>query len=331
MRKEVYLRRGNTMNKICYGCGATLQSLDKEKEGFIIEKKLEEGIYCERCFKMIHYGEKKSSLTPKKTEDIIKTINKNAKCVFFIIDFINIFDEVIDLYKKIKVSKTLIISKSDIIPKNVSFNQIRNYLKVTYDVKEPIIFTSKKSNLNTLYKNLYEKKEVYFLGLTNAGKSTLINAILDRENSSMNRLTTSYKENTTQDFLRIKLPFITLIDSPGFKIDNFEVDKTSNIDDEIKPITYQNKLVCTYNIGNFIKFKIEGKTSLIFYFSKHLKIERFYNKEIIGTTFKLGANKDLVICGLGFIKTTEKVNITVSEDLMKYINIRPSIVGGNYE
>ena len=48
-------------------------------------------------------------------------------------------------------------------------------------------------------------------------------------------------------------------------------------------------------------------------------------------TFKVSGNSDIVICGLGFIKVTKDVNITVPMDLMKYINIRPSITGGKYE
>lgn len=319
------------MSKICYGCGIKLQCIDKEKKGYVPIEKLETSEYCQRCFRMIHYGEKKTGAIPKNTNDIIATVNKNAEFALFIVDFINLFDEVIKIYKKIRVPKIMVISKSDIIPKNISFSQIKNYLKVTYNIHDQIIFTSKKTNKNTLLKCLYGKKEVYFLGLTNVGKSTLINSLLDKENAKMNRLTTSYKENTTQDFLRIKLDKMTLIDSPGFSIANYEVEKLSNINDEIKPITYQNKVCCTYVVGDLLRILVEGKTSLVFYFSKHLKVERFYKKEVQGTTFKIGANKDLVICGLGFIKFTEATSITISNDLMKYINIRSSIVGGNYE
>lgn len=319
------------MNKICYGCGIKLQSVDKEKKGYVPAEKLETSEYCQRCFRMIHYGEKKTGEMPKNNNDIVATVNKNAEFALFIVDFINLFDEVIKIYKKIRVPKILVISKSDIIPKNISFSQIKNYLKVTYGIKDQIVFTSKKNNKNALLKCLYGKKEIYFLGITNVGKSTLINSLLDREDAKVNRLTTSYKENTTQDFLRIKLDKMTLIDSPGFSIANYEVGKLSNIDDEINPITYQNKVCCTYAVGELFKIKVEGKTSLVFYFSKHLKVERFYKKEVQGTTFKIGSNKDLVICGLGFIKITEATSITISSEMMKYINIRSSIVGGNYE
>lgn len=318
------------MSKICFGCGIKMQSVDANKDGYIREDKYDTSIYCERCYKMMHYGEYKSVYEPKSINSIVDSVNKNAKYVVFMSDFINIFDRVVDIFKSIKVPKVLVISKSDIIPKNVSFSEIKAYLKVTYGIKENIIFTSNKTNLNTFIKELYGHEEVYFLGLTNSGKSTLINAIMDKYDSSNARITTSYKENTTMDFIRIKVGNMTLIDSPGFLIDNFSLAKNTQIDSEIHPITYQNKTNCTYNIGGLFNIKLAGMTSATFYFSSHVEIKRLYNKETIGLSFAVKGNSDIIICGLGFIKVTKDVVITIPESIMKFINIRPSITGGAY-
>jgi len=307
-----------------------MQFEDSNKIGYVPEEKYGTSEYCQRCFKMMHYGKLEKSEKPKSVKAIVDTVNKNAKFVVFLVDFINVYDEVIEIFKSIKKPKILVVSKSDIIPENISFNQIKSYLRVIYKIKEDIIFTNNKSNLNTLSKALYGKEDVYFLGLTNAGKSTLINHLMEKENSANKKLTTSYKENTTLDFVRIKIGDLTIIDSPGFVMKHYELDKNTNIDKVIKPITYQNKVSCTYTVSDF-KIKIEGKTNAVFYFSKNVKIERLYNKEIIGTTFKVKGNRDIVISGLGFIKLTDDAKITISEDAMKYINIRPSITGGNYE
>ncbi len=319
------------MSKICYGCGVKLQYSNPSELGYVPEKKIDTSNYCMRCFRSIHYGKIEKNHEPKSTKYIIDNVNKHAKFACFMTGFIEISDEIMDLYHKLKVPKMLIISKSDIIPKNVSYSQIKNYLRVVYNVKENIIFTSNKTNMNTLLKSLYDKDEVYFLGMTNAGKSTLLNTLIEKYGTKTNKLTTSYKENTTQDFVRLKINNKTFIDSPGFAILNFEVDKLSNISNEIRPITYQNKDFCTYKIGNLLKINFKGNTSLIFYFSKNIKIDRLYKSDLEGTSFKVKENSDIVILGLGFIKTTRDVQIKIANDLLKYITIRSSIVGGSYE
>lgn len=319
------------MSKICFGCGAKLQCKSETEEGYVPEAKLEDSKYCKRCFRMMHYGEVNRAVEPKTVSSIVNSINKHAKFVVFMVDFINIFDDVMDIFKRIKVPKILVISKSDIIPKNVSFSQIKNYLKVIYKVDSDIVFTSKKSNLNTLKKSLYGKDEVYFLGLTNAGKSTLLNSLIEKGGGKTTELTTSYKENTTQDFVRLKVGNMTLVDSPGFVIDNFELDKYTNVSEEIKPVTYQNKMACTYDVGKLFEIRIKNATNAVFYFSKNVEIRRLYSKETTGVSFKVKGNSDIVICGLGFIKLTEDTEVTLPQDVMKYMNVRPSITGGIYE
>ena len=63
------------MNKICYGCGSKLQSEDNTKEGYVPKEKLEEAVYCQRCFKIMHYGLKTVSDTPKNIDNIINIVS----------------------------------------------------------------------------------------------------------------------------------------------------------------------------------------------------------------------------------------------------------------
>ena len=61
---------------------------------------------------------------------------------------------------------------------------------------------------------------------------------------------------------------------------------------------------------------------------KGVNIERLYNKEIIGTNFKVQSESDLVISGMGFIKIVGDAKITMPMEYMEYMDIRPSITGG---
>ena len=43
--------------KKCLGCGSILQSENASKEGFVKLSVYDKSDYCERCFKIQHYGE----------------------------------------------------------------------------------------------------------------------------------------------------------------------------------------------------------------------------------------------------------------------------------
>ena len=65
------------MTKICLGCGVPLQSEDKTAKGYIPSKKYQDSFYCERCFRLTHYGEEKIIDKPYTEEEIIEKINNN--------------------------------------------------------------------------------------------------------------------------------------------------------------------------------------------------------------------------------------------------------------
>ena len=47
---------------LCIGCGATIQTEDKDKLGYTPQSALEKGLetgelYCQRCYRLRHYNE----------------------------------------------------------------------------------------------------------------------------------------------------------------------------------------------------------------------------------------------------------------------------------
>ena len=89
----------------CIGCGTVLQSIDKNKIGYIPPQKENEAKYCERCFKITHYNEKLILPLENINNYIIEEVNKNNKYVFFMIDLLNINEETINTFKSIKSNK----------------------------------------------------------------------------------------------------------------------------------------------------------------------------------------------------------------------------------
>ena len=48
------------MIKKCVGCGAVMQSDNKDLEGYVPSEKLETSTICERCFRIKNYGDYKN-------------------------------------------------------------------------------------------------------------------------------------------------------------------------------------------------------------------------------------------------------------------------------
>ena len=47
------------INKQCPGCGVVLQATDPDQPGFYIQPENAEVVFCQRCFRLRHYGQLK--------------------------------------------------------------------------------------------------------------------------------------------------------------------------------------------------------------------------------------------------------------------------------
>lgn len=329
------------MEKTCRGCGSELQFVDASKPGYIPQNKFEESYYCERCFRIIHYNEKQIAKLDNINDEIITKVNKEAKYVYFMLDFLNISVETINTFKMIKVPKTLVISKLDIIPHSIKESNIIKWLNEVYQIKENIIFQSSKKNINTkaIITNLENNnlQECYILGYTNAGKSTFINKICNIYGIKDHELTTSSMPNTTIGFINIPVGKINIIDSPGFTLQNtiytneeFGFIKRISPKKFLKPITYQVKEISSIIIEDKIRINSSVKNSLTFYMSNDLKLERvFRDNSSLTSQYKIileiPANSDLVIKSLGFINIKKRATLTIYSNNPNLFEIRESL------
>ena len=319
------------MTKRCIGCGAVLQNTDKNKNGYT--SKLENK-YCMRCFRLTNYNDLTETITEKDNEKIIATINKNNEYSFFLIDATDITKEAVDIYQSIKTRKCLLLTKIDLLPNNITVNNYVNKFKKIYNIKEEVYFLSatKKVNVSKILKimdNLNLKK-AYILGCTNAGKSTLINAMLNNKT-----ITTSRIPNTTLDFINLYIEDKILTDTPGFVTTTtpFITDKKyyKKIDykERIKPITYQTKettslvLEENYRLSNF------GFNSVTTYFNNNILVKRDFKSNEDYFETKIMANTDIAIKDLGFINIKKPCTLKISKNLENLVEFRPSLIGGD--
>ena len=321
------------MNKICFGCGSILQSENELNPGYIPENKINEANYCKRCFRLTHYGTISDNETEKSTKNILSNINKDNIFKIYVIDLLNINNNTMDIYNKIRGNKLLIISKIDLIDKSIKINNVIERIRKIYNIKEDIKYISSNKNvgINSLLKYL-ESKHIsctYLLGPTNCGKSTLINTLLEMNDSKLNKVTVSNKRNTTLEFIRIKLnDKLTIIDSPGFLINDYKIK--SKYKNEIKPITYNMKENEALSINDFY-IKFNDSTSVTIYLYDKLDTKKYYKELDYDYNIEIEDNTDLCINGLGIIKIKNKNNICINGLDKSLLSIRKSIFGESNE
>lgn len=312
------------MIKKCIGCGFLLQDTDKEKIGYTPNIKNE---YCMRCFRLKNYGEKKEEEKIDE-ERIIKKVNKSKGIVFFLIDYLNLNKYTLEIFKKINLPKILIVSKSDILRRDMKFSKIKAWLRKVYNVNDDIAFISSKNNFKNInifkYMDKMNVNTCFIMGITNAGKSTFINGLL--KNRGIDKeIVASNKPNTTLDFIKLKIDNYVIFDTPGF---NYPNASSKVIKREIKPITYNLKENTTLVINEKYKIYFNYATSVTLYLNDYSLVKRTF-VQVEGKQVKVNNNEDLVILGLGFINIKKSGLITISDD--NFIEFRSSVSGEEYE
>lgn len=296
------------MIKKCMGCGVVLQDKDKNLIGYtpLLTK-----TYCMRCFRLKNYGELKRNDTINE-EEILKKVNKSKGTAFYLVDYLNINQYTVSIFNKLLVSKVFVVSKCDLLRKEMKVEKLKEWLREIYHITTDILFISKDKNIsNNLLKYMENKniKTAYILGVTNAGKSTFINSLL-KENNIHKEILASSKENTTLDFIKLKIGDFIIYDTPGFLYPN--LGNRELLQKEMKPITYQIKPNTTVVILKQLKCLFLEENQITIYLNtsdvkREYKIEDKDFKELT-----LGDNQDLVIPGVGFINIKKACTIKIN-------------------
>lgn len=308
----------------CTGCGAPLQITEKNKIGYTTDSTK---TLCERCFRIRNYGEYKT-VTKENDEfiEILKNINKTKDLVVLVIDIFNLNKDLEIIKKYIQNDMIIAISKKDILPKKLNDEKIINYIKkYGIQAKEHIVISSKNNyNFDKLYESINKyktTKDVYIIGYTNAGKSTMINKIIYNYSENTEEITTSILPSTTLNKIEIKInDNLNIIDTPGILSETSYYDilpgkelKKIIPKKEIKPISYQIKTKQYIIIDKYLKLEVENM-NIILFMSNALNIKRQYKineEELKGKKTINIENYDIVINGLGFIKCIGKGKINI--------------------
>ncbi len=315
------------MNKRCVGCGFMLQTKDMDKEGYIRSELRDKSELCERCFRIQNYNEYKVvDRTNKDFSKIFKKIDKSKDLVLLVVDLLNI-GELEQLGQYIHNDVLFVLTKRDLLPKRIYEEKLLQYFDtLPFSILDKIIVSSKTNyHLDELMELVFQYKKsnrVYVVGITNAGKSTLMNKIIYNYSNHKRQITTSILPSTTLDMIEIPISEeLTFVDTPGLLISNSIVDKVDvetlrNIvpKTELKPTIFQVKSDQIFLIDQLVRLEVEEDNNIVFYISNNLPIVRFYKdndklKNLEAYTFMIEEKEDIVIEGLGFIKVMKKATI----------------------
>lgn len=313
------------MNKKCLGCGVELQDENMLLDGYTVNL---ENDLCKRCFRLKNYGEYQATTkTNEEYQQILEAVGKTKDLVVYVTDVLNVEQDLYDIRKFLPNKILLVLNKRDVIPKSVKDEKLIQYFKDKYDFFNDIVVVSCEKNMNIDHllnriKFFQVTKQVYVVGHTNAGKSSLINKLIKNYSDSKQELTISPLPSTTLNLINIEInDYLTIIDTPGLidegSITNYvdnELLKIITPKKEIKTKTYQLRRGQSIIIGDLVRIDyVDGeKNSFTLYISNDIKTKRIISsrhddlKNLAKRTYQLPFNQDIVIKGLGFIKVVNR-------------------------
>lgn len=337
--------------KKCKGCGEILQFEDKNLPGYAPSEDFD---YCQRCFRLTHYGDtSKVNKEDTKNEDILKAYKEINDALFVVIcdPFDALFLSEDNLLSNFEGKDILlIINKIDLLPKNITEEKINKiYLESLKKCKNVNCLITYKNDetFNDLFFEVLEElkhKKIVFAGRTNVGKSSLINKLLED-----NVLTTSIYPGTTIKVNRINYKGYSFIDTAGLiDSESFLSHLSNNNVKKILPLKtlkrqmfqlYENQ---SYILNGLLRVDIKPvkNASIEFMINNNLEIhrtklenaDRYFDRNCNDDKLKLLPLKSheykvdkfntFYLKGLGIFKIKGKcdVDIKVNDDIKVYIS-----------
>ncbi|MFD0674086.1 ribosome biogenesis GTPase YqeH [Cohnella sp. GCM10027633] len=281
----------------CAGCGIALQGDSQQSPGFVPAASIDkEGAICQRCFRIKHYNEA-SSVTVDQDE-FLKLLGSIASTESLVVHIVDLFDFEGSLISGLQrfVGNNpvlLVVNKIDLLPRVTNWNRMRNW--VQKQAREnglkvaDVVLCSARRNIGfdrvvEAVTALRGKRDVYVVGATNVGKSTLINRLISDYSDLKRELTVSRYPGTTLDAVHIPLDDgHSIIDTPGIvyasRLTELVLRKdlgTIMPDKPLKPMTYQLNAKQTLFFGAMARFDfVEGdRQSFTAFVSGGLNIHR---------------------------------------------------------
>ena len=209
----------------CIGCGAPIQTENKEGLGYTPQSALEKGletgeVYCQRCFRLRHYNE--ITDVHLTDDDFLKLLHEVGDSNALVVNVVDIFDfngsVIPGLPRFVAGNDVLLVgNKKDILPKSVKDSKVTHWLmeRAHEEGMRPVDVVLTSAQNKSAIKDLMEKieqyrkgRDVYVVGVPNVGnrpssmrlsKKLLEIRISSRPLASQGRHWTRSKSHWTMD------------------------------------------------------------------------------------------------------------------------------------
>ncbi|MHA8111009.1 ribosome biogenesis GTPase YqeH [Lactobacillaceae bacterium Melli_B4] len=340
----------------CVGCGAKIQTTDPKELGYVpssaLQKALDndEDIYCQRCFRLRHYNEiSPVSLTDDDFRKLLGQIQDTDALIVYVVDIFDFNGSLIPgLHRFVGDNPILMVgNKSDLLPSSFKRSKLTDWIRQQANkngirpISVELVSAKTNDSVDELLKMIDQKRkgrDVYVVGVTNVGKSTLINQIIRQSTGIKELITTSRFPGTTLD--KIEIPLADgkhIVDTPGIihaqQMAHYLSGKDLKIvapQKKIKPRSYQLNPEQTLFFGGVARFDYEKgdkkhgftayvENNLLVHRTKLANADNFYQKHLgdiltppsgddakkfpplVRHEFKTTEKSDLVIEGLGWV------------------------------
>lgn len=309
----------------CKGCGVEIQFVDATSKGYINKttyyKRIEnnQSILCERCFRLKNYNEDlKVEIDEDSFYDLVKeNVSKNM-LICNIVDVFDLDGTIIDNINDLFPNNPILViaNKYDLFMRSNRPTKIKKYVANYLNKKNikniGVVVTSGKEDYSAI--KIYEtilktieaynlRKEVFLFGMSNVGKTTILNSMIKNINQDDDLLTVSSAVSTTLNISKINIGKLTIFDTPGIvnkKQATYYLNKKT-IDmvmpkNFVKPIVFQLNPLQTIFIEGFgsvsyleslneenrdVSDYNLNKLSIVCYFSRNINLHRtkYSNKD----------------------------------------------------